>query len=170
MGSNHKISKRKKKEKAHRIGYRLQLGSKDMFSDLIQLGFMPNKSLILHFPKVPGIYLGDFVRGYFDGDGCVYFKKHWVKDRKKMKWVFTTRFTSGSESFLKDLFIHLKKFGLNGGFIVTKYHNSGYELVYSHKDSLALFQSMYHNVTHNLFLPRKYKLFKKAVQILFNKS
>src|SRR3990167_2564304 len=95
FGSNHKISTRDKHNPKWKIGYRLQIGSSEMFEDLISLGFTPNKSLTIEFPKVPRRLLGDFIRGYFDGDGCIYFRKHRAKDRKRLRRVFSSRFTSG---------------------------------------------------------------------------
>lgn len=46
--------------------------------DLIKLGCVPNKSLILKFPteeQVPKHLLNHFIRGYFDGDGCISINK-----------------------------------------------------------------------------------------------
>lgn len=43
--------------------------------DLINLGCTPNKSLSLRFPSVdilPAELMRDFLRGYFDGDGCFF--------------------------------------------------------------------------------------------------
>ena len=170
VGSNHKIATRKRNPK-HRLGYRLQIGSKEWFKDLTTLGFVPNKSLIMRLPSVPPKLLGHFVRGYFDGDGCVHFKKYWAKDRGKMKWSFSTRFTSGSKDFLLSLHQSLHARGIQGGSIYRKSKNSGYELVLSHKDSLALFRIMYDTIPHNgLYLTRKYKLFRKAIETLWGRS
>ena len=162
FGSNHKISTRDKHNPKWKIGYRLQIGSNEMFGDLVSLGFTPNKSLTIEFPKVPRRLLGDFIRGYFDGDGCVYFKKHRAKDRKRLRRVFSSRFTSGSKKFLQSLQIQLN---FDGGFISQK--KGGYELVFSHKNSLDLYRLMYHNDCHGLYLNRKYKLFRKAVSTLY---
>jgi len=41
--------------------------------DLIDLGCVPNKSLILQPPKINKQFLSHFIRGYFDGDGCFAF-------------------------------------------------------------------------------------------------
>src|SRR3989344_1617026 len=141
LKSNHKISVRTRDPK-HKIGYRIQIGSKQMYEDLSTLGFRSRKSLTLKMPNVPSKYFGDFVRGYFDGDGCVYFKKHQVKDRRNARYVFATRFTCGSRSFFISLLKALRIRGLKRGFILEKY-NSGYELVFSHLDSVALFHLMY---------------------------
>jgi intein-encoded DNA endonuclease-like protein len=51
-----------------------------MTSDLIALGCVPRKSLILRFPtkeQVPQHLIKHFIRGYFDGDGSIgLVKKH----------------------------------------------------------------------------------------------
>eukprot|EP01084_Bolivina_argentea_P084284 152464_1 len=45
--------------------------------DLIRLGCIPKKSLILEWPNnIPDEYVNHFVRGYFDGDGCISFRKN----------------------------------------------------------------------------------------------
>jgi hypothetical protein len=52
--------------------YRLSFRSKKSKQDLIALGYIPCKSLLLHFPnsqQVPDYLIKHFIRGYFDGDG-----------------------------------------------------------------------------------------------------
>lgn len=54
--------------------YRLACYSKKSYTDLINKGCGINKSLILKFPdetQVPQNLISHFIRGYFDGDGCV---------------------------------------------------------------------------------------------------
>jgi hypothetical protein len=64
LGSNHKIAARNKNKK-WKISYRLQIGSKEIFSDLLSLGMTPCKSKTIRLPKVPNKYFPHFVRGYF---------------------------------------------------------------------------------------------------------
>lgn len=167
LGSTHKIAARQRKS-SPRTTYQMQIGSKRMFTDLSALGLMPRKSRRLTFPQVPERLMGDFVRGYFDGDGCVYFKRHHVKAKGRRAWIFTSRFTCGSSQFLESLRSALRPHGVRGGYIVTKWRNSGFELVLSHRDSLALYKLMYHNARDtDLRLPRKYALFSKALRTLY---
>ena len=42
-----------------------------MANDLINLGCIPNKSLILLPPKLKDEFISHFIRGYFDGDGSI---------------------------------------------------------------------------------------------------
>ena len=163
--SNHKISTRQRKSVKWKTQYRLQIGSKEWFADLEVLGFTQNKSSSLRFPKVPKKFFGDFVRGYFDGDGCVHFKEYWSKERKKNIWVFVTLFTSGSRSFLDTLHVKLLEYGIKGGRIGTK--ESGHDLVLSRHDSLALYRLMYHTAeVSDLYLPRKRGKLEEAIKVL----
>jgi intein-encoded DNA endonuclease-like protein len=166
VGSNHKITKRPSRNPKWKNIHRIQIGSKEWFSDLSRLGFTQRKSNTLRFPNVPKKYIGDFVRGYFDGDGCVYFKKLKYADRKNKRWVVLTLFTSGSRDFLMTLHDILGMFDVEGGSLRKKVR--GFDLAFSHRDSLALYRLMYHTVsTTNLYLPRKYKLFRKAMKTLY---
>lgn len=169
VGSNHKINERTedaRNKPEWKPAYRIQIGSKEWFSDLTNLGFTQNKSLTLKFPDVPQEYLGHFTRGYFDGDGCAYFKSHFAKDRNKERWIFHTLFTSGSRSFLEELWFRARSFGILGGHISAK-GKSGYDLVFSWRDSLALYRLMYHTTeASDLFLPRKREKIEEAIQVL----
>lgn len=54
--------------------WELNIDRKKVANDLIKLGCVPNKSMILQFPDeniVPKALLSHFVRGYFDGDGSI---------------------------------------------------------------------------------------------------
>lgn len=76
MRSGHKISNyRSKRPGIWKDKFRLQIGSKYIFSHLVALGFMVNKSLTIQFPSVPDPFLLHFVRGYFDGDGFIVRRK-----------------------------------------------------------------------------------------------
>jgi hypothetical protein len=53
------------------LSYKLEINSVKMTDDLIKLGCIPNKSLILLPPKLNDKYISHFIRGYFDGDGSI---------------------------------------------------------------------------------------------------
>lgn len=85
----------------------IQIYSKIIVTDLIKKGIIPRKSKTLNFPAIPKEFFFHFVRGYFDGDGCVY-----KPSKKKLKkWPGTRNspiFTSGSKNFLIELQKHLR--------------------------------------------------------------
>ena len=160
MGLPHKISERKSETGSV---YRIQIGSKEMFSDLVNLGLTPNKSHRMKIPFVPKDYIADFIRGYFDGDGNV-----WVgcinKLRKKPTSVMITAFTCASKVFLHSLAMMLKSIGLKGGSLFkVKNMNCG-RLQYSTLDSLKIYKIMY-NTKSKLFLDRKKITFEKFIKM-----
>ena len=50
---------------------RLVLGSKKMHSDLVALGCAPRKTFTAKLPALDDSMMPHFIRGYFDGDGCI---------------------------------------------------------------------------------------------------
>lgn len=161
FGSNHKIAERQRNNKWKKA-FRLQIGSKAMFNDLLKLGLTPAKSKIIDLPKIPDQYFSHFVRGYFDGDGNVlsgYFKK---PDRKNKPYTLCTRFTSGSRLILDNLKIKLSNMiGTDGSINVSE---NTWRLNYSINDSKKLFKFMYSNNRTDklIYLERKYKIYKNA--------
>jgi hypothetical protein len=138
----------------------LQIGSRKAFSKLTELGFTPNKSLTLKFPKVPDKVLSDFVRGYFDGDGCISFGFYKQSDRKNPRLSISTRFISGNKLFLNDLHRHLTRVvEIKGGSICK--HNRASRLFFSTNDTRQLYKFMYPTTTAPC-LKRKRDKFEKA--------
>lgn len=165
-GSHNRITERPSRNPRWKPIYRLQIGSKEWFADLIALGFVQNKSKVLKMPEIPDLYFGDFVRGYFDGDGCVHIGEYWSKEKKRWVWAFTSRFICGSKAFLESLHVQLRFRGVRGGYINTK--RGAFELVLSRHDSIALYRLIYHTgCTAGLYLPRKRETFERAIEILY---
>lgn len=168
MNSNHAIAARKRANPRHKIGYRIQMGSKELFTDLLELGFTPRKSLTLKMPSIPKKHVSHFVRGYFDGDGCVYFKSLRFTGRKNARYVLQSLFTCGTHNFLVALQVLLQQHGVKGGSLKKK--KGGNELMLSHLDSVALYRIMYNNLQDSdIYLARKYKLFTHAIETLYGK-
>ena len=159
LGSGHKIAVRERGDK-FKTAYRLQIGSKTIFNDLLKLGLTPNKSKIIAFPIVPVRWMPDFVRGYFDGDGNVTISKYNRKNRKNhQSRTMLAGFTSGSEKFLVGLRKCLQKYASLGK--GTLYFSSrGYRLYYSVNDAKKLYSFMYGKLKNDLFLIRKKRIFE----------
>ena len=71
---NGKITVSKDKRKNSQDMYMLSICSKKISDDLAKLQCYQGKSLTCDIPKIKKHLLNHFVRGYFDGDGCIYFK------------------------------------------------------------------------------------------------
>lgn len=159
LSSEHKISVRKKKG-LHNAGYRLQIGSKEIYSDLRSLGFKTHKTFSLTLPFVPDAYFPDFVRGYFDGDGNVWSGFVLKKGRRVRTLILQVVFTSCSHQFLYSLQKRLETYGITGG--LHKHKTGNYSrLVYSVRSSQSLYLLLYKKKNVNLYLYRKYRIFQR---------
>ena len=102
--------------------YRLNFNSKKLCQDLVKLGAMRNKSLVLNFPQfISDELMPSFILGYFDGNGCIWNgkrKKMWVKNEKKPgemreRMIHNVKFTfTGCISFIESLQEYLVKVGV----------------------------------------------------------
>jgi intein-encoded DNA endonuclease-like protein len=52
--------------------WQLDMFSKHMCDALNNLGMVPNKSLKVTFPRIEKTLYSSFIRGVFDGDGCIH--------------------------------------------------------------------------------------------------
>jgi intein-encoded DNA endonuclease-like protein len=150
MGSKHYVAERRSDTGCV---YRMQIGSKEWFDDLQTLGLTPNKASRMRLPNVPLTFIGDFVRGYFDGDGNV-----WVGDihtqRTRRTRTLQVSFTSGSYEFLEALRTLLHRQGLQGGSLFRCHGGTYARLTFSVTDALKLAEIMY-NMRPKLYLQRK---------------
>lgn len=113
-----------------------------IYKDIVALGGTERKSLTVEFPDVPKEFLPDFIRGYFDGDGCIMK----LKNNR-----INSAFTCGSKKFLDKLLIILREeAGVEGG----SYDESCVSLKFGKKDSIKLGNYMYKR-NPELFLKRK---------------
>jgi intein/homing endonuclease len=72
--------------------FRLRIRSKLISEQLIKLGCVPNKALILEFPEwlIDPELQRHFIRGYFDGDGSLYAKKPKASGQVDWGWQLTS--------------------------------------------------------------------------------
>lgn len=117
----------------------LTFASYEMKNDLIKLGCIPRKSLILEFPnseQVPENLLPHFVRGYFDGDGSIYFNSG---KSLMAKFISSTKFCIGLSKYLTSKGIKCSKLNTD------KHHKkeTSYFRIGAKKDLLKLKDLMY---------------------------
>ena len=141
LGSSNLIYERK-----DGTGYQFIIFSKQIFNRLLTLGGIQCKSKKIRFPKVPSQYLADFIRGYFDGDGSVFYADYIHTKNKKPRHELRSNFTSGSPKFLEDLQNILAN---RLGFITKKIgsydEGASRKLGYGTKDTLELLRFIYYS-------------------------
>lgn len=125
-----------------RQAVRINFSCKEIYDDIVNLGGCERKSNVLKFPDVPTEYLPDFIRGYFDGDGCIMT----LKGNR-----VNSAFTSGSKEFLDCLLEILKR---DASVLGGSYDPSSKSLRFGKKDSIKIGEYIYQN-SPELFLERK---------------
>ena len=136
------------------INYRLSIRDKKMVKDLRKYNCIPNKNYIeFDFPNIPEEYYYDFIRGYFDGDGSIYFTN------KKYIISFV-----GNKKFLTTLKKILDKEN------ISLCQNSKSKITYDlkisgKKDIQRILHLMYDNSTEDIRLNRKYEIVQKVISL-----
>lgn len=125
---------------------------------LINLGCIPNKSLILEFPtKVPNDLIRHFLRGYSDGDGCIYANNLRKSAKRKpytnyiWKFVSTKQFCQATAQLLKETL------GINCSQSLSRPKTNSITttlVVGGNSQSMKVLNWLYQDAT--IYLPRKY--------------
>lgn len=158
LGSAHPIRELPKSSKSAKRIYALRIGDKKLFDALVRLGMDEKKSLTMELPSIPKKYVSHYLRGYFDGDGCVFVEQSTGVRGQKIDKALRIIFTSGSKKFLEQLNDIIYK--------VLKIHKRilpmrrAFQIRYSTSDSIRLFTFMYATTAPGAMMQRKYESFK----------
>jgi transposase-like protein/DNA-binding transcriptional regulator WhiA len=149
-----KIAVTNRKTKGHKNLYTLRIFSKQLHSDLIEWGCIPNKTAQLEeLPNIEDKYMSHFIRGYFDGNGSIWFSTNRPHTS-----------ISGHRPFLANIQkIMVEQIGLNFTKITTRKKNSGDIRYGGFANVEKIYNYLYKDAT--VYMSRKKTKFE---QILFN--
>lgn len=141
--------------KNSKVCYRINLSSKKLVSDLNKYGVHTCKSLTLdEFPKIESKLYGDFLRGYFDGDGSISsYTKNTTKKGKKYSYEVLHMTIVATEPFILKI---REIFNIKGSISKSKTEGLKYLDIQGKSDLLKLYELMYKDAT--IFLNRKKKI------------
>ena len=144
--------------------YTLQIGSKNIFNHLLNLGFTSNKSLSLRLPKIPDNLFCHFLRGYFDGDGGVYYQTLIRKNRPNPTFHLHLNIRCGNKIFLEEVNEKLTRLiDIRGGSIY--FHSRAYSLAYYGRDVIELYSFLYPHQAVPCLVRKKIKLEEGIKQV-----
>jgi len=160
MESNYPLKKRKDGS------FRLRIFNPIIIRDLQKLGINFGKMKNTSLPNISPRFFRDFIRGYLDGDGWI------TADKQKME--ISVGFSNGNYKFLNELIERLNK-KLSLGICnlrkkekATKKNKifTCYQVEYYSKNAYKILNYLYVNLKKDdLFLPRKYQRYLKAIKI-----
>lgn len=150
-----------------RESVRLVVCRKSMVEDVFVLGGMArrDKTFNTSLPEIPDDLFWDFVRGVFEGDGC-------VRARDSLEIVIA----SATEYFLRDLQAKLEDYGVHTRLYTRPAGTSGskhemYTLsTKSNADALRWCFLMYKNTNSSLRLDRKFETFRNYIAGYYDRN
>ena len=140
----------------------LYSGSRAFNKDLIKLGCLPSKSIVnkefLKMPIINNEFIGDFIRGVFDGDGGCTLTINKPKIQKRV-YIY-----SNSEKFIKELSECLTTLNIYNSIKSNSQSNSNliYKLTISTKSYKDFYNLIYKEPS--LFLVRKLEKFNEILK------
>lgn len=163
INSTHKITI-KKPSNAKCKSARLAVSCKQMCLDLVNCGCVPCKSNILKYPSiniVPKYLEKHFIRGYFDGDGCI-CKIEGVrkrKDRNNALYTYKAYFLTfvGTINMLNGI---SKFLGYKNKYIQNTIYN--YQLKFGGRPKIQKLMSKFYEGA-NIYLDRKYEKYMELI-------
>lgn len=139
-------------ETTNKYSYRFSVCSANIKNDLIKLGCFPSKTYTLKFPtneQVPNHLIHHFIRGYIDGDGCIYTSSNKIS----LEVLGTMSFLEGYKQWVNLGVSKIYKFN----------HANVYRVINSGKYALNILHRLYSEAT--IFLERKYKKYLDYIAV-----
>lgn len=138
----------------YKNSYKWSVSSSKMYNDLKKYGIVEKKSYAEYcYPNILNKFDSDFIRGYFDGDGCITIKSTGYN---------VISFCSNSKTFLTDLSNKLNLYGIKTRPINASNKNRKntlYTLYISGGKNKSEFKALLYNDA-STYLTRKYDKFK----------
>ena len=130
----------------------LRIYSKNIVDDLIAINVLPNKTDRNEYPVIDKYFI-DFLRGYIDGDGCIYISK---------RGYLQVTITSCHRDIL-DYIREMTKslYGIDS--YVYSENNRKYRIYFNGKNALELLDFLYKNSNKNNRLDRKYDIYTRYI-------
>lgn len=160
IGGNYKITDRWRsctistsdKEKEHHMCC-IRIFSLTMYNSLIDKGFTKDKSFDCNMPSLREDLIRHYIRGYFDGDGCLCFTNQ----------SFHINFTTASKTLNDDIskVLKIENFNITESTYINDYNTIMYRIdICRQHDKIDFLDWIYKD--SNIYLDRKYKKYVKV--------
>lgn len=153
-------------DRIHKI-CRIRIFSIDMVNDLYKFGITNDKTYNFHIPNIPENLMKHFVRGYFDGDGCVRTKARKLASGQIVEHPLCD-FSSVDIDFLEELRQYIyDKLGICSYIYAEK---SGCHRLCIHKNehTVAFLNYLYNDA--QIYLDRKYEKYLSIINCTTHES
>lgn len=148
----HCLISKKDKEKKHHMCI-IRIFSLTMYNDLVKLGFTNEKTFDCYMPNISEDLMRHYIRGYFDGDGCLTFTNK----------SFNVKFITASRLLFHDLKTVLESIDIkvNDCNYISEFGTPMFGLsIDKFEDKIQFLDWIYQDA--NIYLDRKYKKYLKV--------
>lgn len=133
---------------------RVNISCTKMCNHLIRHGATQRKSLTLSFPShINNTLMKHFLRGYFDGDGCISYRKKY--DNYRIALV-------GTENFLKGFQDYFAEYNIRRVKVQQKSGQKAFQIEKGGLDCVFILKHLYGEA--DVYLERKFKLYLSAIE------
>jgi hypothetical protein len=140
--------------------HKLSFSSKEMSLDLKRYNVIVDKAYeVTTLPCIEKNLIRHFIRGYFDGDGCIYSTMSSTKSKygKIYRYIKYEVNMIGNRSFLEAIGKELSEILITYTFKKSKNTQLEYIRISGGRNLLKLYTYMYDNAT--IYLDRKYNIY-----------
>jgi intein/homing endonuclease len=148
----------------------IEITSKTMVDDLVNLGFGYRKTYLENsLPNIPEYLIRHFIRGYFDGDGCITYgirepkpiELRTSKDSKQTRITQSFQIDSKTITIINEMILFFKKYDINLNYNYLKRDDMHRMCTSSKKMVEKIFHFLYDD--SNFYLKRKFEKFNYCV-------
>lgn len=139
---------------------RIRIFSIDMVNDLYKFGVTTDKTYNFHIPNIPENLIRHFIRGYFDGDGCVRTRTRKLASSQTIEYPLCD-FSSVDINFLEELRQYIYDKLSICSYIYTE--ESGCRRLCIHKNEHTMIFLNYLYNDAEIYLDRKYEKYLSII-------
>ena len=139
---------------------RIRIFSIDMVNDLYQFGVTTDKTYNFHIPNIPENLIRHFIRGYFDGDGCVRTRTRKLASGQTVEYSLCD-FSSVDINFLEELRQYIYDKLDICSYIYTAESGCGRLCIHKNKHTTAFLNYLYNDA--EIYLDRKYEKYLSII-------
>lgn len=133
---------------------RIRIFSINMVNDLVGLGITDNKTYDFQLPKLENNLMRHFIRGYFDGDGCIRTRTKRLSSGRTIEYPLCD-FASVNKNFLDQLRSFLYNTIRVCSYIYQDHDNLYRLCIHKNDHTINFLNYMYQD--SNIYLDRKYQ-------------
>lgn len=155
------LNVRKKQKEGHKLSKTLIIANTKIYDDILAIGITPAKSYTNSIPNIPNDLMPDYIRGFFDGNGCIYI----TLNKKSPNSIIAEIKIVSTIVLCTELMEYLKNKNIRSSVDRDKRTDDriGNLRLRTREDIISFYRLIYNNIDDGLFMKRKHDKFKPLI-------